>query len=213
MNIKQNITMKNNYKKRVYIKNRDNYIILSLAILFILIITLFISLAFYSATNQKQGTITLGEIDFSVYETAQSSSNIMPASSIPCTVNVINSRNTSGTNTNNLAPFLLRFRINYTLNNDTYSNANNLILPSLANANSWTTNQNYYYYNYVVNPSQIVNICDNISFLSQIDNTFQSKSLEVIFDIDAIQFENNAYLELWPEAPKQWKDIVASITN
>lgn len=211
--MKQNTIMANIYKRKSYKRNNDKTIIVLLTTVLIIVIFLIGSLAFYSTSNDIRGTITLREIDFCMNNNVNQNQTIMPASTIPCNVYVINSRNVSGTNTRNLADFLLRFSIKYELNNEVYENNENLISAETDITSNWTEYDGYYYYNHIVEVGQNISICDTLSFSSAISNEFQNCDLGIVFEVDVVQAQNDAYVELWDDAPDIWKSIIESEVN
>ena len=200
--------MANIYRNKSIVNSNEKTIILSLVAFLLIIVFLIISLAFFSTSNQISGTITLGEVDFCVYDNFDSSQIVLPSMIVPCNVNIINSRNRAGTNINNLANVFLRFSIKYSLNNVVYDNNDNLIECILNQDENWTKIDNLYYFNNMLEVGQTVSICDYVSFSNDIGNSFQNKEINLIFEIDAIQAQNEAYLEIWPDAPQNWIDII-----
>ena len=67
-----------------------------------------------------------------------------------------------------------------------------------------------YYYNSVVSPGNAVDFCSAIQFSNSIGNQYQNCQIKLVFNIDAIQSQNEAYIELWPDAPNEWKNIIKS---
>ena len=204
--------MANIYRNKS-IKNRDEKILITVFVVFlILIFSLIFSLAFFLNTKQSSGTITLGEVDFCVYDNVSFNGYVMPADTIPFEVKVINSRNISGTNTNGLADILMRYKIGFVLDDEEYFDQYNLIDCITNSENLWTFDGEYYYYNSVLNVGQNINICDYISFSENMSNEFQEKQFIIVFEVDALQAQNDAYLEVWEDAPEIWKNIIANQT-
>ena len=205
--------MANIYKNKSMV-NKNERILISLFVVFlILIFSIIFSLAFFSNTKQSRGTITLGEVDFCVYDNVSFDGYVMPKDTIPFEVKVINSRNISGTNTTGLADILLRYKIGFVLDNEDYLNQYNLIDCITNDENLWIFDGEYYYYNAVLNVGQNINICDYISFSEDMTNEFQEKQFIIVFEVDALQAQNNAYLEVWQDAPNIWKNIIANQTT
>lgn len=203
--------MANIYKSKLMKKRNETLLIFLFVFFLILIISLIFSLAFFSSSSQSTGTITLGEVDFCVYDNVNFNDYVMPADTIPFEVKVVNSRNVSGTDTNNLVDILLRFKIKYVLDNNEFLDENNLIFCETEDEDCWTFDDDeYYYYNNVLNVGENINICDHISFSQNMTNLLQDKQFEIVFEVDALQAQNDAYLEEWVDAPEIWKNIVAS---
>ena len=202
--------MANIYKNKSIINRNEKILIILFVIFLFLIVSAIFSLAFFSTSRQSTGTITLGEVNFCVYDNFNYTQKVMPADIIPCEVKVKNSRNISGTNTNNLADFLLRFKMKLLVDNEIFDLDENLAQIVLANENLWTFDGNFYYYNFVLNVGQSVNICDYVSFSENVSNKFQDRQIDFSFEIDALQAQNDAYIEEWKDAPEEWKNIIAN---
>lgn len=202
--------MANIYKNKSIINRNEKILIILFVIFLFLIVSSIFSLAFFLTSQQSTGTITLGEVNFCVYDNFNYTQKVMPADIIPCEVKVKNSRNISGTNTNNLADFLLRFKMKLLVDNEIFDLDENLAQIVLANENLWTFDGNFYYYNLVLNVGQSVNICDYVSFSENVSNKFQDRQIDFSFEIDALQAQNDAYIEEWKDAPEEWKNIMAN---
>lgn len=205
--------MANIYKNKS-INNKSEKILVLLFVAFLIVIVfLIVSLAFFSSKGQSSGTITLGEVDFCVYDNIDIDDYVMPADTIPFEVKVINSRNIAGTDTSNLADVLLRYKVRLTLDGDDYFDEYNFLDCITAHNDLWTYDGKYYYYNSVLNVRQTVNICDFVSFSKVMSDYFQNKQFDIIFEIDALQAQNNAYIEEWSDAPEVWKNLIALQTT
>lgn len=204
--------MANLYKNKS-INNNEKILIFLFVAFLILIVSLILSLAFFSNSKQSTGTITLGEVDFCVYDNVNLSSYVMPADTVPFEVSVINSRNISGTDTNNLADILLRYKIKFVLDNEVFLDEYDLLDCITADDDLCTFDGEYYYLNSVLEVGQNINICDYVSFSQNMSNSFQNKLFEIVFEVDALQAQNDAYLEEWEDAPEVWKNLIASQTT
>ena len=85
-------------------------------------------------------------------------------------------------------------------------------LVSINQNSNYTYSDGFYYYNGVLSPSEQINLCDSLTFSSLIDNQFQDKNISLIFNIEAIQAENEAYKEIWSDAPYEWMEIIDSLS-
>ncbi len=189
--------------------NKDNKIIVYLAasLIVILLLVFTISLAFFSNNNTTSGTITVGEIDFSVYENNEQIGYVIPGQTAQKTITVINSRNSQGTNTKNLGTFLFKFNLEVYVDNEYDENLSKLVYPNIDLYN-FTQDGEEYYYNGCLNKAESVNLCSNITFSEGIDDYYQNRNINIVFVIDAVQAENSAYKELWPDAPQSWVEII-----
>ena len=194
-------------------KKREKTILTVLVTMFCITILMLIvaTTAYFSHSGQASGQITLGELDFCIFENDQSFLNVVPSQSIQKVVIISNSRDSNGQNTSNLCPILFKFSVGCYVD-DTYdSSLSQLIVPQFANNERYTFYSGEYYYNGVLSPGQNVNLCDTLNFLEDIGDQYQSSSVEIVFSIDAIQAENNAYTELWQDAPQNWVQVIQNI--
>lgn len=185
-------------------KNQKNVLIWLIFLLYFVILFIIISsIAYFSSQNISEGTIRLTELDFSIYESGDDISLVIPAQTIDKSVTLINSRNISGTDTQNLCPIYFKYWIDLYID-DEYVDSSSLIEPIFSNQNTFTNDNGVYYCNLELFPQNSVNLCNSIHFSNMIGNEFQNKEITIVFNINAIQSGNNAYLELWPDAPNEW---------
>lgn len=174
--------------------------ILSVSTIFLFVIFLTVTISYFSQTKNSSGEIVLGELDFCLYETGTGGENIVPGAEIDKQIKLVNARNISGTNKNNLCSIFIKFSIN----------SSEIISPYFEQQNNWTVDGNDYYFNRSVSPGETINLCDKLIFSVNAGNEYQNQMLDITFNVSAIQAENNAYVELWPNAPQSWKNIVSS---
>lgn len=168
--------------------------------------TFIITVAFFSSKQTASGIIKLGELDFSVGEEISVNTNVLPNTTIDKQVFVINSRNINGTDTKGLCDILFRF--NYRVFKDGNYNeylTNRVLLSGIDN---YIADDSYIYYCDKLSNGNKVNICEQLSFLNTINNEYQGEEISVMFNIEAIQAQNGAYLDLWTTAPLEWIDII-----
>ncbi len=190
--------MKDIYKtKRT---NKDIFIVSMLMTVLIIILLAITTLAFFSENKDIRGQITLGELDFCVYNTG-GALNVVPGNDINKQISLVNARNTSGTDRGGLCSILVKFQIDN----------NNLFSPIFNNDQNWTKLGNVYYYNNVLNPGQVVNLCDRVKFSENAGNEYQNQSIDILLQVNAIQAANEAYKELWKDAPNSWLEIIENI--
>lgn len=198
------------YRKKI--KNQ-NAVIFWLAVGFFAIILMIIAIttAYFSNQKTNTGQITLGELDFTIYSNQNSFQNVMPSQNIPKTVSIVNARNSAGTNYNNLCPIFFKFSFDVFVDNEKDDYLANLIAPSFISSQNYTQNGRDFYYNNILVAGQVANLCDGLQFSHIIDNAYQDKTISIVFNVNAIQSQNNAYLELWTDAPQDWIDIVENL--
>ena len=205
-----------NYKfnKNVKIFNKNNTKNAFFLLIFFIFLSFFLliltTLAFFSSTNSASGSITLGELDFIIYENQLQQNSVLPNGSLGKTVSIINSRNASGTNYQNLCPFLFRFDFDVFVNDEIDEDLKERIIL-VQNANQYVFDSNYYYFLNVLNQNQTVNLCNAINFDSSIGNEYQGKDINIVFYVDAIQSENGAYQEVWLDAPDEWVEQISAL--
>ena len=198
------------YRKKI--KNQ-NAVIFWLAVGFFAIILIIIAItaAYFSNQKTNTGQITLGELDFTIYSNQNSFQNVMPSQNIAKTVSIVNARNSAGTNYQNLVPIFFKFNFEAFVDNQKDDYLASLIAPSFISSQNYTQDGAEFYYNDILDPGQAVNICDGLQFSHIIDNAYQEKSISIVFNVNAIQSQNNAYIELWLDAPQDWIDIVENL--
>ena len=194
-------------------KSQKNMLIwLVFSLIFVILLIVIVTTAYFSNQKNSSGTITLGELDFTLFENNLSFQNVVPTDTIAKIITISNSRDTNGNNTQNLCSILFRFQFSAEAKSQ-----DELFLQSLDDLvylkqnSSYTFCDNYYYYNGVLNPSQQVNLCDSLTFSNIIGNEFQDKDISLMFNVEAIQAENEAYKELWLDAPEEWLAIMEQI--
>ncbi len=198
------------YRKNI--KNQ-NAVIFWLAVGFfaILLIIIAITAAYFSNQKSSSGQITLGELDFTLYENQSNFQNVMPSQNIAKSVSIVNAKNASGTNYQNLCPMFFKFSLDVFVDEERDDYLANLITPSFISSNNYTQSGKEFYYNNVLNQGEVANLCDGLQFSHIIDNQYQDKSLNIVFNVNAIQSQNGAYLELWQDAPAEWIEAIENL--
>lgn len=191
--------MKDIYKEKMHI--RQIFTLLMISIIFVLLLTAIITIAFFSQNKSANGNISLGELDFCLYETGSLDERIVPGDNVNKQIKLVNSRNNAGTDTNRLCSIFVKYEIDV-------DNSNQVVEPFFTNSSNWTVDGNILYYNGAVAPGQVINLCDSLIFSANASNEYQNQTLNITFNVSAIQAENRAYLELWPDAPQSWKSII-----
>ena len=200
----------NKYKEHSIYKRDFSLQIVLLALLLFLFSSLVLSTAFFSNTNNITGTIKLAELDFCITENGVSSNNVLPSQTIQKVISVSNSRDASKNDYDGLCPIFFRFRFSVFCGNILDENLKNSILLNY-NENNFTFDGDMFYFNNVLNPGEISNLCTGITFSSDIENYYQNKNIQIEFEVDAIQSQFGAYQEIWTDAPNEWVQIITSI--
>lgn len=165
---------------------------------------LFGTLTYFSAQKNAQGTLTLGELDFCIDESGGDSLNLLPGQTIDKSINIINSRNLKGTDTNGLCSIYFRYSILVYVNNKIEDMSTKLI----NNCPNYVLDNGKYYYTKALEPSQSTYLTKNLALSNLLGNEYQNCSIQIIYSIEAIQAQNQAYAELWTDAPGEWVNII-----
>lgn len=183
--------------------DKDKLIAIILASLLVFVIILTATLAYFSRDKNVQGQIRLGDIDFSVFSNQIEINDIVPGDVFDNSVSLVNARDVAGRDKNGLCSIFVRYNLNEDINE-------NVVAPVFLSSNFWTKQGDTYYYNYPIAPGDSINLCDKIKFSEFADNSYQNSKIQLTFDVDAIQAENDAYKELWPNSPIEWQQKIES---
>ena len=89
--------------KKIVQKSQKNMVIwLVFSLILTILLIVVITTAYFSSQKSGSGTITLGELDFTLFENETSFQNIVPSQTINKAITISNSRDQSGHNTQNL---------------------------------------------------------------------------------------------------------------
>lgn len=169
-----------------------------------------ISSAFFGAQQTSQGQITLGELDFCVLASEPQNSTIMPNMFVGQSVSISNSRNENGSNYSGLCNILYKFSINIFINGTNDENLADELDFYIDNSKYIQSGSEFYYLG-VLSPGQSVIIYNDVFLDAEIGNYYQGKQINFIISVDAIQAENEAYKDLWQDAPTAWKQQIEAI--
>ena len=175
------------------------------AVLIVVVIAnfLIVSFAYFSQKNSALGTIKLGELDFSLGEDGQQNLQVLPNTSINKTIFVGNFRDNDSKDYKDLTTFFFRFKYIALIDDKEDKNLTQNIL--LNATGEYICDDEFYYYCDKVSAGERVNLCDNISFNSLIDNEYQQKQVKLQIYVDAVQSQNDAYKEVWQGYPPEWE--------
>lgn len=200
--------MKINYNKAINKKTKRQDLVILFGILALAIIANFVifSFSYFSQNKTAAGTITLGEVDFSITENNAGSITVLPNTVVNKTVSVGNFRNLDSGNYKGLAPIVIRFSVLSFLNGQQNDNLLNYI--QVLSNDMFIKHGGYYYFCGVLKAGQKINLCNSLSFNKVIDNMYQQKPLQLHFLVEAVQWQNDAYKEVWPDYPPQLEQYV-----
>ena len=179
--------------------------ILLMAIVFDLIIY---SFAFYYNTSTSTGTITLGEVDFSVVEDNKQEILAFPNISISKIVSVGNYKNNDKTNYKNLVDIFFKYQMQIYVDGQFDEDLTKMVT---LNSDNFYRDENTYYFCDVLEAGKQVDLFQSISFSDKIGNDYQDKQIQLKLNIDAIQSKFDAYKEAWKDYPAQWEEIIKKL--
>lgn len=193
--------MEDNHQVNVQKNNRKkgSTAILVLSILLGLSVALGITGAFFTATRNATGTITLGDpVDINI---SQGGTNVTtlafdgvayPGTTYNAPISITAAANTSEA--------CLRAKVTLT---NTDSAAINV--TATTNANWVQGDDDYYYYNGTINAGNTVEFIQSITVPTTLTNEDANKTYSVAIVCEAIQKANGAASATWTTAPTEWK--------
>lgn len=176
-------------------KYKDLIYLFSILILFsIFLVVVSFSLAYFTSSKSASGGIQLGELDFEIKTETIKSTFVMPGDKLNINVSVINKVG----NKKNLIPFYFRFCFldNKIKNAIDFDCGNNFI-----------KDDNYYYYKYEVKVNENINLVDSIK-INEYLTKYETENLSFDIMVDAVQSGNEAYKEIFNDAPKEWLEFI-----
>ena len=199
------ILKKSAKNKKNTAKTHKNNAIFLLFVAFLVVLTgllLAKTLAYFSSVNIAGGRITLAELDFTVCENnANSSVFVSPGESVAKSVSVVNSRNQTGDDCQNLCSFFLRFNYEILIDESTDSFANQNITLSI-DSGEFVEYDGYYYHIGSLSAGERVDLFGGVNFGFELGNYYQSKRVDIVLNVDAVQSENDAIDEVWNKLPQ-----------
>lgn len=193
--------MEDNHQVNVQKNNRKkgSTAILVLSILLGLSVALGITGAFFTATRNATGTITLGDpVDINI---SQGGTNVTtlafdgvayPGTTYSAPISITAAAGTSEA--------CLRAKVTLT---NTDSAAINV--TATTNANWVQGDDDYYYYNGTINAGNTVEFIQSITVPTTLTNEDANKTYSVAIVCEAIQKANGAASATWTTAPTEWK--------
>lgn len=175
-------------------KHYDLTIILSiLLVVFIFMVTISYTFAFFFSNKSITGTIILGELDYDVVIVNNQNDNIMPGDNVDVNIKIVNAVNGKS----NLVPFYFRFK--FLCGDNIYDKE----LIHFIHSNNYICDDEYCYYKYKVETGETVNILDYIMIDSALTQN-ESEHFNISITIDAVQSEYDAYKDVFNDAPEEW---------
>ena len=91
--------------------NKKTASLFLITIIFVVVISITLSTAFFSKSSSTKGNITLKELDFSIYGDSDNNIVVMPGDSTKIDCYVINSRDVDGNDYENLTSIYIKFNL------------------------------------------------------------------------------------------------------
>ncbi|MDD4211002.1 MAG: hypothetical protein PHC46_01230 [Clostridia bacterium] len=198
-------------QKRTYQLSFFSYLLVSFIVFAIMFGTFMLSSAYFSSAKVILGQIKLSQLDFQVLNSLNqidtSETNLfMPDEVIDNAITILNARDVDGLDFEGLIPIYIR--VKPILNIDGVDSLEYLYIQ-LTNPESWIQAGDGFLY-----CTQKLLLGDNIRFndyfvLSYLlSNEYQDASVYLALEVDAVQSENLAYLDVWQTAPEEWKNAL-----
>lgn len=188
-------------------RKKQLYIAIAFFALIVFCVVFIVSLAYFSNKKNAQGGITLGELDFCIFEDDSKIGNVLPGQMVDKKIYVANSRDTEQKNFAGLCDILIRFSVSID-GDDVPEDVKKLVAISIENSEDFVKGDDYIYYCNKIDAGQKISLFDKIKFDAEIDNTMQQKNVEIKVVVDALQAENEAYLDVWKDAPSAWLEKI-----
>ena len=102
---------------------------------------------------------------------------------------------------------MIRFNVSID-GDDVPENVKNCVDINLENSEDFVRADDYVYYCNKIDAGQKIALFDKIKFGTEIGNIMQQKSVKVNVLVDALQAENEAYLDVWKDAPLAWLEKI-----
>ena len=187
-------------------KKMDTILILALAGMIFLCIIIISSVAYFSNQKTVSGTITLGELDFSIGESEITDVLVVPSSTTQHSVFVGNFRYNDEKDFKNLCG--IYFRYSWQILVDKVYDEHLTKLVKVLTSDDYLSDGNWVYFCKTLSRGEKTDICSGFQFVEEIGNEYQNKSVEVVFMIDAVQADNIAYKEVWNDYSSQWETVM-----
>ena len=179
-----------------------NVIIALLSIAIFVVLILFYALpsySYYMAQNHSTGTITVGQANFEFVNDLPLFSNLSNyvGGEINEPVTVINARDKQGQNTTNLVDCYLRFSLN----------TRNSLQPQVDANKFLKSSDNYYYYKGTFKVGQELTLINTFNLDDATDEEYLN-GIDVEVTVDIMQATKSMVLDVFPNAPQEWINIL-----
>ena len=198
----QNETPKNIKSTRSRTKKRKSnastLAIIALSVLLGLSVLFGVTAAFFSATNNATGTITLGNpVNINITQGGTTVSTLLfDGTAMPGTVY---SQPIAVALPANTSDAVIRGKLTITNSDSASTNV------TAVTANGWTAGEDdYYYYNGKLSAGDSQAFVTSITVPKTLTNADANKTFALSVQIEAIQFANGAASEVWTTAPQTW---------
>ena len=185
-------------------------IIFAISFLLFILLTVGMTTAYFSNNKTSQGQITLGELDFCISVTDTQNTTVLPNMFFGQTASISNSRNADGSDHQNLCDILFKFSI-FVMIDGIVDNDIAGQLDFYIDSTKYVRSGSEFYYVGYLSAGQSEVIYNDIFLDSTIGNFYQGKEIDFIISVEAIQAQNEAYKDLWQDAPLTWTQQIENI--
>lgn len=170
------------------------------------------SFAYFFQNRSATGNIQLSDIDFCVGVSDAQDQIVLPGSETKQEIFVANSRDAGLTDYDKLCDILFRFSIDVAVDGQIDYGLEQKVNFSI-DSTKFFRDGGIFYSLYNLPAGKAITIFDKVKFDETIQNQYQSKNVQFVISVEAIQTANQAYKELWQDAPSEWKTQIANNTR
>lgn len=192
-------------------RKKQLYIAIVFFALIVFCVVFIVSLAYFSNTKNAQGGITLGELDFCIFEDDKKIENLLPGQMVDKKIYVANSRDKFQKDFSGLCDILIRFNVSID-GDDVPADVKKLVDVKFS-SDDFVRGEDYIYFCNKIDAGQKIALFDQIEFGTDIGNIMQQKKIDIKVVVDALQAENEAYLDVWKDAPLDWLEKIKKNIN
>jgi hypothetical protein len=170
-----------------------------------------LSSAYFSAAKIVTGQINLAGLDFQIlnnFSQINTSENnlFMPDEVINNAITILNAADEQGLNFEGLVPIFVRIRPVLLINS---ADSLEYLHIELTNPAQWIQGSDgFLYCTQKVPARQSINFNNYFVLSYLISNEHQDLPVYLGLEVDAVQSDNFAYLDVWQTAPEEWKNAV-----
>ena len=198
-------------KKNTYKLSFFSYLMVTLIVFAVMFSTFMLSSAYFNAAKVVTGQINLGNLDFQIlnnFSQINTSENnlFMPDEVIDNAISILNALDEQGLNYDGLVPFYVRIKPVLLING---IDSLEYLHIELANPAQWIQGADgFLYCTQEVLAGQSINFNNYFVLSYLISNQHQNLPVYLGLEVDAVQSENLAYLDVWQTAPEEWKNAI-----